>query len=70
MVLREVIEAFTVIELYGWPILLIDDVFCDIGKVLWVNDDLLKFFILAVDCIDQIYQAVFIDTFDLSYYVG
>jgi hypothetical protein len=34
MELREVIEASTVVDLDGWPVRLIDQVFGDIGKVL------------------------------------
>jgi hypothetical protein len=52
MVLREVFEASTVVGLNAGSICLIDDIFCDIGKVLRLHEDLLKFLVLAVYSID------------------
>ena len=70
MVLREVFEGFAVIDLDSSPILLIDDVFWDVCKVLWIYEDLLKFEVLAVYFIDQINQTVCFDIFELNHYVG
>ena len=52
MVLREVFEHSTMVDLDGCPVRLIDQVFCDIRKVLRVNEDLLKVVVLAVYSID------------------
>jgi hypothetical protein len=52
MVLREVLEASAVVHLDSCPVCLIDDVFCDIGKVLRLLEDLLKVLVLAVYSID------------------
>ena len=70
MILREVIEFFVMVDLDGGSIRLIDDVFCDIWKVLWVHNDLLEVLVLAVYSIDQIYIAVFGNTFDLNHNFG
>ena len=52
MVLREVFEASTVVDLNGGSISLIDDIFCDVRKVLRLLEDLLKVLVLAVYSID------------------
>lgn len=71
MVLREVIEPSAMIDLDSSPILLIDDVFCDVHKVLFcVLDYLLKAVILAVYIIYLINQAFSIDNFQLRHYFG
>jgi hypothetical protein len=70
MVLLEVFEASTVIGLDGWHIRLIYQVFCDIGKVLWVEEDLLKVVVLTVYSIDLIYKSFSADTFDLGHYLA
>ena len=55
MVLREVFEVFevsVVVDLDGCLVGLVDNVFCDIGKVLRFNKHLVKFLIVAVYSID------------------
>ena len=67
MMLREVFEALAVIALDSDLILLINDVFWDVRKVLWIHEDLLKFEVLAVYFIDQIYKAICFDSFELCH---
>ena len=69
MVLREVFEAYAVADLDSGPISLIDGVFGDVRKVLWVHEDLLELVKLAVDSIDQINRTILADRFHLSRYL-
>ena len=52
MVLQEVFEAIAVVTLDSGPISLINGVFGDVRKELWVHEDSLEVDNLAVDSID------------------
>ena len=52
MVLREVFEPSTMVDLDGCPVRLIDQVFCDVRKVLRVHEHLVKVVVLIVYSID------------------
>jgi hypothetical protein len=52
MVLREVFEPSTMVDFDGCAVRLIDQVFCDVRKVLRVNEHLVKVVVLIVYSID------------------
>ena len=54
VVLREVFEALTVVDLHSGHVSLIDGVLCDVSQVLWVPEDPLKLVLLFVYIIDFI----------------
>jgi hypothetical protein len=58
-----------VVDLDSGPISLIDGVLGDVRQVLWVYEELLEFFILAVDFIDQINRTILADRFHLWHYL-
>jgi hypothetical protein len=58
-----------VADLDSGPISLIDGVFGDVRKVLWVHEDPLELVKLVVDSIDQINRTILADRFHLSRYL-